>query len=1149
MSDRFLLARLASLAWLAAALFAQSYQGSLRGRVADASQSPLPGANVRLTDELTGVTRSTLTNDAGEYAFNFLTPSRYRLEATAPGFRPAEKRGVIIETQSAVRLDLSLSVGELEQRIEVAGQVALVETSQASQGQVVEQQRLIDLPNQGRNVYIMAARLTPNVMSVANPRFLRMLDQTGASRISIAGGPILTNNFLLDGVPITDSTNRVSLIPSIEAVQETKIQYNTYDAEIGRTGGGIFNTVLRSGSNLYHGSAFGYLRETALFANDFFRNRAGQERPQTPYRNWGGSFGGPAWFPRLYNGRNRTFFWLAQESFRQKENFTNSFAVPTEAERAGDFSLSRNRVGQLQTIFDPLTSRVNADGAVIRQAFPNNILPASRIDPVGRAVAAYFPKSATTPRYFGDLNLVDSSVVTNQGDQYIGKVDHDLFRWFRLSLSAAHYQSEEPGPYHFSTLVSPGQNVLLRYVDATQFNATLTPSATTVVNLRYGYNRFPNERVNVSEGFDPAQLGFAAAFTRDIQNRRFPRFGMQQMTGLGSNTGQVQFFNSKNALANVARVAGRHNYKAGFAYRKVNVDFAFTGNSSGTFNFTNAFTRRDPRVADNDTGADLAALLLGYPASGSADTTTKLFEFIHYYAGYVHDDWRVSSRLTLNLGLRYEYETGLAERENRFIVGFDRQARNPIGAAAGVDTRGVLLYAGEGGNPTACCSPSKTNFSPRVGAAYSFNPSTVLRGGYGIFFAPPLHEGFNTLGYNRSTPLVGSFDGDLTPAARLQNPFPNGLLKPVGNSEGPLSGVGQNIQFLDQETGSLRVQQFSLDIQRELPGNLAVMLGYVGSRSSRVHVGMGAININQLEPRHLPLGAQLLQQVDNPFFGKGGTGVIAAPRVTRAQLLRPFPQFGAVNLLMSDDNTAKYDSLVLRAQKRFSGNASFITTYTWSKNMDGSFGASNQIASQPGGLQNAYDRKAEYGLSTADVTHRFTSGVSLALPFGRGQRWLNGSRLLDLAVGGWQGHVVTVIQSGFPLAVVQAVNLNAAIGASLQRPNATGQSPKTPGSVQERLDRYLNPAAFTTAAQFTFGNTSRLLNVRGPGLHNWDLALFKSFTLYERLALQFRAEALNAFNTPQFNRPNNAFGNPNFGAITNQLNFPRFVQFGARLYF
>lgn len=1129
---------------LATTISAQSYQGGIRGSVKDPGGASIGTARISIVDEATNVSRATLTNDTGEYVFQSVNPATYTMVVESPGFTKFERKGVIVATQSFLTIDIKLAVGEVSQSINVTEEVPLMETANASTGQVIDAQKMTDLPNLGRNPF-MFAKLAPNVVQAGDPRFNRMQDQSGSSAISIAGGPIRGNNYLLDGVPITDSTNRAVIIPTMEAVMEVKIQASTFDAEVGRTGGGMFNTFLKSGGNQVHGSLFGYIRDKSFLANNYFNNRNGIARPDQPFRNFGGSLGGPIWIPKVYNGRNRTFWFASQEAYRQKSGLSRELSVPTGLERTGDFSRSTNAAGAVYSIFDPLTSQLNAaTGVVTRTAFPGSVIPASRLNPIGLRLASFYPNASRAPRFLGDANYLGSDVLVDRADQYTAKFDHEFFPWWKANLSYLHYKSREPSGNLFNNVAGSSPSLLFRKVDSTQTNHTLTPNPTTVVSLRYGFNRFPNSTIYESEGFDVATLGFPSSLVSQLPSQRFPSIGMQTFSTFGSGSSSQSVFHSRNWLGSVAKFMGRHSLKAGFDYRVLNVDFVGLG-AAGAYSFTDTFTRRDPNRGNDGTGSDLASLLLGYPASGSVTLNTKYYQYVRYYGAYFHDDFRVNSKLTLNLGLRYEYETGLRERNNNLIVGFDPNVANPIGQGA----RGALQYAGVGGAPTECCNPSNVKYAPRVGMAYQWNEKTTIRGGYGIFWAPVSYGGFSSLGYSQQTDYVGSFNGGQTPAGSLSNPFPNGLSQPVGNSLGALAGIGQSISFMNPNAGSTSVHQIAVDVQRQMPGGVVMSLGYVGSRTNNLILGSGSINLNQLRPEQLALGSSLLQSVPNPFFNNGGVNIIGSASVQRLQLLRPHPQFSSVSMSFNNDNNAVYDSMVLKAQKRFSAGLSFLASWTWSRNLDASFGSSNYFSSVPGSAQDAYNLAAEYGLSSSHTPHAVKGSVSYELPFGKNKQFLATNKYLNQLVGGWQLNAVYMFQTGFPLSISQNQNFNSVFGNSLMRPNATGTSPVTTGRLQDRLDQYLLGSAFSTTPQFSFGNTSRTLGYRGPGTINWDMSILKTFTVMERFKGQFRAEATNAFNTPQFNGPNTAFGNANFGRITQQANFPRYIQLGVRMTF
>ena len=1128
----------------------QSFQGGIRGSVADPQGAVIGEVKVSILDEATNAMRSTLSNASGEYAFSAVLPARYTVTAEAPGFKRFERKRVTVGTQEFVTLDLRLDVGEVTESVMVTEEVPLIESSNASTGQVIDSQKLTDLPNLGRNPF-MFSKIAQNVVPAGNPNFNRMQDQSGSSQISIAGGPVRGNNYLLDGVPITDSVNRAVIIPSLEAVQEVKVQANTYDAEMGRTGGGVFNTYLKSGSNAVHGSAFGYMRQTDWLANTYFNNKNGLPRQNQPFRNYGGSIGGPIRIPKVYDGRNRTFFWIAGEAYRQTSAVSNEFAVPTAAEISGDFSHTLAKGGGLQTIYNPLTTRPDGNGGYARTPFDGNIIPTSMLNPIGVAIARTFPAATRAPRYHGDNDIAVASSQFDRADQLTGKFDHQVMGWWHASLSYLHYGSREPGENWFKTVSSPAQWLLGRKVDATQINNILTPSPTMVISIRYGFNRFPNDNYQHSLGFDLATLGFAPGFISGVQRPTFPDLTFDNFSQLGVNNNDYTVFSSKNFMVSVAKYVGRHSIKAGYDYRRLHLDGIAYGDTAGVFTFTDVFTRATPSKATAGTGSDFAALLLGYPTTGEGRIATKLFQYVDYQAGYVHDDIRVTPKLTLNAGVRYEFETGLQAKDNALNVGFDRNVTSPIPVtlAGFAAPKGGLMYAGVNGYPTSTGNPNHNKISPRVGAAYSLNSKTVLRGGYGLFWAPIPYNVQATLGYTQTTPYLASSDGFQTPAGNLSTAFATGLLSPVGNANGLLSGIGQNVSVIDQAHRSPRVHQYSFDVQRELPGAVTVAVGYVGSISHNMVLGTAAVNINQLDPQYLSLGQALNDVVANPFYTAGGPGFIGAKTITRSQLLRPFPQFNQVLLNNVDHNSARYDSLVLKAQKRMSMGLSFVSTFTWSKNYDGSFGGVGNNLNTGGGIQDTYNLDAEYALSTVDTPFRWVTAFTYELPFGKGKMMLASNRWLDYIVGGWSLNTIGTFQTGFPLAIRQNSNNNSGIGGLNQRPNATGISPEVSASFAERLDGWINPAAFTQAPQFTFGNVSRTISMRGPGQANWDASLFKTFNLFENFKAQFRAEALNVMNTPLFRGPETRVGNANFGKITSQANFPRYLQMGVRFYF
>jgi hypothetical protein len=1135
-------------------LNAQTFQGGVRGRVTDQGGAVVPMAMVTLVNDASGEQRSTLTNEAGEYTFTAINPASYTLRAQAPSFKKFEHAGVVVATQGFPTVDVQLELGDVTQTINVNEEVSVVETANASTGQVIDKQKLDDLPNMGRNPFYETVKVSQNVTPAGDPKFNRMEDQSGSSQISINGGPVTGNNYTLDGIAITNSANQAVIVPTIEATQEVKLQISTYDAEVGRTGGGTFNMYLRSGNNSLHFAAFGYQWMNDMIANNFFANAAGIPKVPQMWKNYGGSVGGPAVIPKLYNGRNRTFFWMAGEAYRQNQTSSTKISVPTTLERAGDFSQSRYTNGALQTLYDPLTTVINSSGAYTRQAFPGNVIPASRVNPIGLKLASYYPSPNQSTSYYGQTNFNVTAPQYDRADQLDFKLDQEITSRWRASVSYLHYGSREPSYAYWGNVASPGQSMLVRHVDATQANTTITATPTTVVALRWGFNRYPNTTYSYSTGFDLAGLGFPQSLIGNLQltpsQLYFPSITMGDLGSFGGGGPTATTYYSTSLSGTVSKFVGRHTLKAGGDYRAIHVA-GTPAPTEGSYSFSSGFTNNENSSGSAilGTGASMAGLLLGYPSGGSVVTSQSLSNMVRYAAVFLQDDFRLTSKLTLNFGVRYEYETGIFSPNNRFNPAFDAKAVNPVQSQVqGIATLGVLEYAGLNGYGTVAGNPNRDKFGPRFGFAYTINPKTVIRGGYGLFWAPLSFSLQSTFGYTATTSYVASNDGGATPANSLGNPFPSGVLQPSGNALGLLAGIGgQSISAYDSDARSTRVHQYSVDLQRELPKGLALVAGFAGSTTHHLIQGTPSININQLRDQDLALGSKLASKVANPFYGtSGGVVNLAAATTTQAQLLLPFPEFGAVSLVNTDRGHALYYSFYLKAQKRLGHGLNLLTTVTWSRNENDSNGSSNTYDTNgSGSSQDNYNRAAEWGRSIVDTPWRWTTAINFVLPFGKGRPYLSKSRFLDLLAGGWNMNLQTTMQSGFPLAVSQS-NLNSIIGTSVQRPNATGISPVTDGSPEDRLTHYINPAAFTQAPAYTYGNVSRTIPMRGPGQANSDFSLFKSYNVREALKAQFRFEVFNLTNTPLFNGLNTTFGSATFGQITNQANYPRIVQLGLR---
>ncbi len=1138
-----------------AALWAQTFLGGIRGSVADKTGAVIPDAKVTLTDEATGIARATITNAEGGYVFNALNPATYDIVVERPGFKKLEQKGLIVGTQGFLSADLQMEIGQVSESVNVEADADQVETSNASVGQDVDKRKLDDLPNMGRNPFYETVKISQNVTPGGDPKFNRMEDQSGSSQISIAGGPITGNNYLLDGIAITNSANQAVIVPIVEATQEVKVQINTYDAEVGRTGGGTFNLYLKSGSNDFHLAAFGYEWLGSSIANNFFANAAGLPEVPQMWKNFGGSFGGPVWLPKVYNGRNKTFFWFATEGYRQNQTESSSIAVPTALEKVGNFSESKYTNGTQQVIYDPNSTVENANGTYSRTPFPNNIIPASRMNPIGYNMASFFPLPNEATPYYGANNYASTPLQYDRAGQETIKVDQEVTKWLRASASYLHYGSREPSyATWINDIATPGDSLLVRFVDATQANATITPSPTWVIALRWGFNRYPNKTYQYTTGFNPETLGFSPTYVSELPYLSFPAVTMSDLSSFGGGTISYTTYYSRSFSGSASKYMGKHSIKFGGDVRAIHVAGTPT-QSSGSFSFNSSFTSANPNSTVLGTGASLASLLLGDPASASLATAEALSQMVNYYGVFIQDDFRATNKLTLNFGLRYEYETGVYSPNNALLVGFDPNIVNPIQPSVpGIATMGVPEYAGQNGFPTQVQNQNHDKFGPRVGFAYALNSKTSIRGGYGLFWNPFSFSLQSPIGYTQSTPynngLASVANAGAIPTGSLSNPFPTGPYPIVGNAAGEEAGIGQAISAYDPFSRSTRVHQYSFDIQRELPASFIIAAGYSGSVTHDLIQGTASINIDQLPDQDLSLGSSLKSQVPNPFYGTAfALGALSSATITRAQSLLPFPEYTSVTLISPSLGHALYNSGYVKLNKRMGQGLNFLTTYVWSKNEDTSAAASNTYNAQTSAYQDNYNVNSAWGLATINTPDRWTNAINYDLPVGRGRKWLANNKGLDYVLGGWSTNVETTMQTGFPLQVTQS-NLNSIIGTSVQFPNATGISPETSGSLESRLNDYINIAAFSQAPIYTYGNVSRTLPMRGPGQAFTNASLFKTFTFKEKYRAQFRAEAFNITNTPLFYGPATSISNPaTFGHITTQGNYPRIVQLGLRFFF
>jgi len=1128
--------------------WSQSFQGSLRGRVTDPKDAVIPTAKVTLIEEATTVASSTVSNDQGQYSFPVLNPGTYTLVVEAPGFKRLEQKGIVIVTQTANTQDAKLDIGQVTETIDVTAQAELLNTSEASTGTDIDRQKLEDIPNLGRDPF-MLARLSEGVVWTGNPKFDRMEDQSGQSAVSIAGGPTQTNNYTLDGVSITDSTNRAVIIPSMEGVEEMKVQANTYDASMGRTGGGVFNATMRSGQNRMHGSLFGIIRETSWLANTYFANAAGIPVLSQPFKNYGDSLGGPVRIPKVYDGRNKTFFFVTTEGYRMFDAATTVAQVPTALERVGNFSQSMYNKGTATNpqlvpwlMYDPMSTVLTGTNAGARTPFPNNIIPQSMLSPIGLALASYYPLPTMATANYGAPNASLVVNVQDRADQGVFKLDHEATKWLKLSATYIHYGSTEPSNTFFPNLGTPGQTIYERHVDGLSSNAVASLNPSTVLTVRYGQNRFPDFDPNFSNGFKLTTLGFPAAVDALTPGYpAFPSISTGEFTSYGGGNTSWTVYHSQSVDVEIAKFVGKHSIKAGFDYRLI-ADASQTATGPGSYGFTSAFTSQTATKNVTGTGGGLASMLLGDPASGSITKGSFFNDYTHYTAFFIQDDYRLTPKLTINFGFRGEHEPQPEETNNKLTVDANLKVANPLQASIpSLTLRGQVEYAGVNGNPRYAGNPLAIKMGPRFGFAYSMNPKTVFRGGYGIFWIPQSFSAQSAAGYSQVTNITTTINGGYTPYATLNNPYPNGLTPIAGNTLGGLANIGNSITTTENGNRSAGyVEQMSLDIQRQITKNASIWGGYIGSHTLDQPF---TVALNQLNPSYFSLGSSgLSKSVTNPFFGYAPNTVSlgSAATVSQATLLTAYPEYTSVSLL-TNMGRATYYSFYGKGQWRAKYGLTLNATYTWSRNM---------ALSAP---QNYFGNIVSQGWARAatDTPNSYSMSVSYALPFGKGQMFMDhANKAMDLLFGGWSVEGQQLIHSGTPLAVTQTNGMSSTCNGCGQYATATGLPAQTTGSVDSRLTDWVSIAAFTQTPAYSFGNVSPRINVYSPSLFNIDASLHKTVTFKEYYHVQFRAEALNLTNTPLFAAPSLAVTSPStFGSITSQTNFPRLFQISVRITF
>ena len=1110
--------------------YGQVTSGSVTGTVVDTTNATVVGAAVKLTNTGTAVARSTASDSAGNFQFPLMQPGIYVLEATSPGFRTFRRDGIVVEADRSLAIPVTLSVGQVTDTVEVTGGTPLLEPNTSSLGTVMDQQKIMDLPLSGRNPMGLA-NLIPTVRGVG---FFggQVLSTWRTAAVNISGGQPLLNSFLIDGVAndkIGDAAGAMTYL-TVDATQEFKVLTNSMSAEFGRTGGGVISMISRSGTNLYHGSLFEFLRNDNMNANNFFNNQSGAPLAPLAVNQFGGTFGGPI-------KKEKAFFFFNYEGYRERRAQTRIISSPSARERAGDFSETLTGAGQLIGIYDPLTT-VASGGGFVRQAFPGNVIPANRVGKLSQEILKLvpagnlpgLPNSRAQNLFQAAKSPIDRYTWGLKGDYNLAQNSRFAIRYTRDVLEPWLF------PNFFNSVIdTDGRRIAIpRHSGTAQythsFSSTFLLEARAGINTD-GENGFGPFSQEIGKNFDLTSLGFPQSFINQRQRGHFtpkgafPVFNVSDFTNFGAGTpDQIRTGMALGTSLMATKILSNHTLKFGYDKRFSAFNFGGVGNSA--FNFNRGFTQGpNPNAPSATSGFGTASFLLGTPATGTNVFNPDYAIGQHYHAAFLQEDWKVTRKFTLNLGVRWEHEAPQTERFNAY-ANFDPNLTAPI-QVPGLSLRGGPVFPAANGGTRYITDPTYKMWAPRLGYAWQLRQHLVARGGYGVLYIPIKGTGIPTYpGYAAITPMVTSIDAGLTPRDTMSNPFPSGLNIPSGSSLGALTLLGGDLQTQMRDPKPGYMQQWNFTLQLEPKANWLVEGAYVGSKGTHVLTAQTR-NLNQLDPVHFSLGNALTQSVPNPFLGIIQTGPLSGATVPRQQLLRPYPQYNSVTGGWSSLGDSIYHAFALKIEKRFSQGFSMLAAYTLSKIIDAAAGSGGAV--RPGGapdtgIINWYNLRQDRSKGIEDVPQRLVLTALWAVPW-----FKQGPAATRLLLGGWQLNAIGTFESG------RTIALNAGGG---NRPNVVaGQNPKT-GT--RSLSQWFNTATYSVPAPFTFGNASRTIpNVSSDGVENIDMSVFKDFRIKEKMTLQLRAEAFNVANTPVFDTPGNNAQSTTFGVVTATAFSPR----------
>jgi len=1050
--------------------FGQAGKAELFGTIQDPQKLAVGTATVTCTESGTRARFETVTDERGAYHLLGLPAGQFALAIEKPGFRPYHQEGITLRIGDKSRLDVKLEVGQTSQSVEVRGEATLLETASGSVNYHVGQAQLETLPLDGRN-FIPLVALSPGVA----------LPGGGSLLPRINGSRPRTNEYLYDGISVLQpEPGQVAFYPIVDAMEEFRLNINSYSPEYGRSNGGTVMVIGKSGSNDFHGTLFEFFRNEDLNARNYFAQPG--RRPEFRRNQYGATVGGPI-------QKNKTFFFADWQGTRLRTGITRQSVVPTLAQRSGVFAAA---------VYDPATSP--------RTPFANSTIPANRLDPVAQQVLQHYP----APNAAGANNFILTGVEPDSQDQFDGRVDH-VFRDRHRAFLRYSYLRDDDTPVPFlpdgsGNLTSGVIGHAITRGDGISSEYDWTVSPTVLNQARFGYTRRDVNQQSLQNGGITVPGAPQSAFPSTL-----PIFTVTGLQQIGPTTAANSNFTTSvtEFLDTFSMVRRRHTFKFGTDIRREALDILNPANQTGSFAFTTT-------GSDSSTGAGgnaLASLLLGQVNAFSIDIQNRVLqERAHVAEFFAEDDWKVTDRLTLNLGTRYTLNFPSTEVHRQDAV---------------FNLKTQVLDFPRTARELECC-----DFGPRAGLAYRLGDSWVIRSGYGMIwfeqtgittpFTLPQFPFVQTVGQQSQDNINPAFVLSSGPTVQVTAANPN-------------SGLGQGVFGVDRQVGSGYSQQWNFTVQKTLGRNVNVEAGYLGSKNT--HLGLPESNLNQVPAADLAMGPALTTKVANPFYGQiPSSSSLGQPTIAQQQLLRAFPRFTNVALFRANVADSEYEAFQAKLEKRFSRGLTFTFAYTFSKLIDdASTYFSQTIFTGPTlttiGAADAFNRKLERGVSSGDIPRVFSAGWVYRLP-----RWWK--------ISGWEIGGIVRVQAGDAVPVTQATNTLSAFGYAVQRPNLVSNPNDFPSrSAGEWFDK----SVFAAAGQFRIGTSSRN-PVRGPGLQDADLMIGKTFRVTERVGLEFRAEVFNVSNTPPLNDTNGSFGSAAFGTITSAGN-PRDFEFAAKVRF